>query len=70
MKVKELRTKHAGELATLLGDKRLRLGQLRFSIVRGEVKNVREISQVKRDIARILTLMKAPSETLLSKKKA
>lgn len=59
MKVKELRIKHEGELVKLLEEKRKRLGELRFSIVRGEVKNVKEVSQVKRDIARILTLMNA-----------
>lgn len=67
MKIKELRTKHEGELAKLLEDNRKRLGQLRFSVARGEVKNVREISETKRDIARILTLKNAKPKVVSGK---
>lgn len=56
MKMKDLQMKSASELEKLLDEKRTRLRDLRFQVVRGEVKNVREIAQIKRDIARILTL--------------
>lgn len=56
--MKDLQTKHQGELEKLLHDKRERLRELRFAIMRGEVKNVKELSTQKKDIARILTLHK------------
>ena len=56
MKVKELKTKSKSELNVLLDEGRERLRALRFDLAGGKIKNVREIRQVKKDIARILTL--------------
>jgi len=59
MKIAELSQKPKNELQTLLSEKRERLRQLRFNISSGKVKNVREIRMIKKDIARVLTLLKS-----------
>lgn len=56
-KPKELRQKTKSELQKLLQDNRERLRQLRFDLAAGKVKNVREIRQIKKDIAKILTIL-------------
>lgn len=56
MKVQELRQKSKEELQKLLADSREHLRSLKFDLASGKVKNVREIRQIKKDIARILTL--------------
>lgn len=58
MKIQELRQKPRGELQKLLGSNQEKLRQLRFDLVSGKIKNVREIRKVKKEIARILTLLK------------
>lgn len=58
MKITELRQKSKSELQKLLQDSRERLRQLRFDLASGKVKNVREIRELKKDIARILTILK------------
>lgn len=58
MKIKELRQKNKAELEKELQDNRERLRQLRFDLASGKVKNVREIRRIKKEIARILTLLK------------
>jgi len=57
MKTKELRQKSEKELQKLLQGLRERLRKLRFDLVSGKVKNVREIRQTRKDIARILTIL-------------
>ncbi len=57
-KAKELRKKTKKELNRSLREKRERLRQLRFDLTSGKVKNVREIRAIKKDIARILTILK------------
>ena len=63
MKIIELSQKPKNELQTLLSEKRERLRQLRFNISSGKVKNVREIRMIKKDIARILTILKNRAST-------
>lgn len=58
MKAIELRQRPESELKKLLADNRERLRVLRFDLASGKVKNVREIRKIKKDIARILTLLK------------
>jgi len=58
MKASELRRKSKEELNKTLQDLYKNLGQLRFKLSSNKVKNVREISQIKKDIARIFTIMK------------
>jgi len=57
MKAKELRQKSEKELQKLLQELREKLRKLRFDLVSGKVKNVREIRQTRKDIARILTIL-------------
>lgn len=58
MKIGELKLKQKGELQKILQDNRARCRLLRFDLASGKVKNVREIRHLKKDIARILTLIK------------
>lgn len=57
-KAKELKTKSPTELQTTLQENREHLRAMRFDLAAGKMKNVREIRVVKRDIARILTLLR------------
>ena len=57
MKIDELRQRPKEEIGKLLDEKRERLRQLRFDLVSGKVKNVKEIRETKKDIARILTII-------------
>lgn len=58
MELNELRQKSKTELQKMLQDSRERLRQLRFDLAAGKVKNVREVRKIKKEIARILTLLK------------
>lgn len=58
MTIKEIRQKPKEELEKVLYDLKDRQRSLRFDLVAGKVKNVREIRQIRKDIARILTLFK------------
>lgn len=57
MKFKELQQKSKPELQKLLQESRERLRQLRFDLISGKVKNIKEIRMTKKEIARILTLL-------------
>ena len=57
-KIRELRLKPEKELKETLLNFRDKLRELRFNLAGGKVKNIREIRQTKRDIARILTILK------------
>ena len=56
MNTKELQGKSETELRHLLSELRLKLGQLRFDMSSGKVKNIREVRDTKKIIARILTI--------------
>ena len=58
MKTRELQQKSKSELQKTLSDNREKLRQLRFDLSAGKIKNVREIRKIKKDIARILTILK------------
>ena len=58
MKIAEIRKKSGLELEKLLGELRRKLRALRFDLVSGKVKNIREIRKIKKSIARILTILK------------
>ena len=58
MKKVEVQKKSKSDLEKLIRDKRERLRFLRFNLAVGKVKNVREVREVKKDIARILTKLK------------
>ncbi len=57
-KIKELREKTHIELKALLTDKCESLRKFRFETSHGKNKNTKEGREIKRDIARILTLIK------------
>ena len=58
MKIKEFRKIEADKLKEKLTDLRNRARELRFSLANNQLKNIREIRQVKKDIAKILTILK------------
>ena len=58
MKIVELRKKSKKELEGLSLTSREKLRKLRFDLASGKVKNIREIRGLKKDIARILTVLK------------
>lgn len=59
MKIADLRKKTKSELEKLLKEKIEHLRDLRLGVVSGKIKNVREIKETKKDIARILTISKS-----------
>jgi len=54
----DLKQKTAAELQKMAAEERVKLQQLRFDLPGGKVKNVREIRQIRRNIARILTVLR------------
>jgi len=54
----ELKNKLAPELQKELAGQRERLRALKFDLATGKVKNIREIKDVKKTIAQILTVLK------------
>jgi len=61
MKIKELRQKSKDDLKKILQDDREKTRQIRFDMSSGKIKNVREINKIKKDIARILTILSEKS---------
>ena len=57
MKIKELRELGDNELAKLLEEKKAKAVSLRFDISSKQLKNNREYRNIKKDIARMLTLL-------------
>jgi ribosomal protein L29 len=55
--MKDLIKKTEKELITLLQEKRLSLRNFRFSVAGSNVRNVKEGNVLRKDIARILTVM-------------
>ncbi|MCX6758398.1 MAG: 50S ribosomal protein L29 [Candidatus Nealsonbacteria bacterium] len=66
MKTKEIRQKNTPELQKLLHEKKGKLGNLNFDLVGGKVKNVKEIRETRKDIAKILTILQE-GETVVQK---
>ncbi len=57
MEYKDLKNKKESELHNLLSEKRNELRDLRFKDANKQLKTVNKISEIKKDIARILTLL-------------
>lgn len=57
MKIKEIKGKSIEELKKLLKEKRDSLKDIVFSVSGSRAKNVKSISLIKKDIARVLTLI-------------
>jgi large subunit ribosomal protein L29 len=64
-KTKELKLKSDEELNQLLSDSQRKLRELRFNLASGKVKNVRAIRVLKKDIARILTILNEKSQNIV-----
>ncbi|OGZ96820.1 MAG: 50S ribosomal protein L29 [Candidatus Sungbacteria bacterium RIFCSPLOWO2_02_FULL_51_17] len=58
MKALDLKKRSDKELHGLLEEKRARLEELSFLMAQGKVKNVKESAALKKDIARIFTVLK------------
>jgi large subunit ribosomal protein L29 len=58
MKTRELKDKNKDELGIMLKEKQELSRKLRFDMATKQVKNVREYRNIKKEIARILTLIK------------
>lgn len=56
MNIKELRKKSNIELQKILKDKKTQVVNLKVNIASGNVKNVRELREAKKDIARLYSL--------------
>ncbi len=63
MELKELKTKSEAELHRLLAESRDNLRDLRFKDASRQLKDVREIREVKKLIAQILTLLHLPKQS-------
>ncbi|MEK7596475.1 MAG: 50S ribosomal protein L29 [Patescibacteria group bacterium] len=65
LKTKELAAKSKDELMFLLDKERANLLQFRFNVAAGKVKNLKEARMIRKNIARLLTLLnletKSPS---------
>jgi len=59
MDIKELREKSDTELDRLLRDYRNKIREFRFRVAAKKMADVREIREIKKTVARILTLRKA-----------
>ncbi len=57
MKIDELKSKSVTELQNMLKEHREKERELRFRISSKQMKNVREIRRLKRETARILTVL-------------
>ncbi|MFA5878393.1 MAG: 50S ribosomal protein L29 [Candidatus Staskawiczbacteria bacterium] len=58
MKAQELQKMNIDELKKNLHDKKEHLGDLLFKVAANKLKDVKAIKNTKKDIARILTIMK------------
>ncbi len=58
MKIKELRQKSKKELELLVVADREKLMKLKFDLKSKKLKNVKELKETRREIARVLTLLK------------
>ena len=59
MGIDGLKQKKEDELRQILTEKKEKLCQLDFNSVSGKVKNVKERKEIKKDIARVLTILRA-----------
>ncbi|OGY45548.1 MAG: 50S ribosomal protein L29 [Candidatus Buchananbacteria bacterium RIFCSPHIGHO2_02_FULL_38_8] len=64
MKFKELKSKPEAELNKVLNELRDKLRELRFKVTSKQLKNLRDVRETKKTIARILTLLKQKTQEL------
>ncbi len=58
MKTSELRKKDVSELKKSVDDLRKKLSDLRFNFSSNKLKNVKEVGNIKKEIARMLTILR------------
>lgn len=56
--IQQLKNKPVADLANQLKEMRDRLWQLKIDLAAGKVKNVREIRATRKDVARVMTIIK------------
>lgn len=64
MKINDLNNKSKDELNQLLVDLRARILKLNFDLADNKVKDVSQVKKTKKDIARILTIMKQSKSSI------
>ena len=64
----ELKLKAPTELQKMIKDDREKLRSLRFDLVAGKVKNVNELRTVRKNIARVLTIINSGNTIAAVKK--
>jgi len=67
MKFKELQKKEGKDLQEILVKNREKLRELRFKVSHGQLKNVREIRELRKEISNILTVLNEKKEIKNSK---
>lgn len=63
MEYKDLQIKNPGELQKLLSEQRIKLREQRFKAANGQLKDVREIRETRRQIAQIMTKIQEQAKT-------
>jgi ribosomal protein L29 len=58
MEIAQLRQQNKDELEQSLKERQARLAELNFDLAGGKVKNLKEIRQIKIDVARIKTIQR------------
>lgn len=69
-KIKDFKKMNGGGLLNSLAEKRDKLRQFRFDLAAGKIKNVREIREIKKDIARMITISRQDKSRLMDQGKA
>ena len=57
MDIKEIKNKPVTELKQLLDELRKKLDELKFKVSQNQLKNIREVRIVKKDIAKVMTIL-------------
>lgn len=57
MKIVDIKKKSNKELFILLNEKKEKLRELRFDLASGKIKNVKEIRNTRKDVAKIMTII-------------
>ena len=65
MHISELKNKSKDELDQLLVDLKAKILKLNFDLADNKVKDVSQIKKTKKDIARVLTLLKSQSPQII-----
>ena len=69
MKITELRQKSKEDLISLMREKKSRIDELRFLLNQNKTKNVKETAAIKKDIARIMTILNTHQSMATRKEK-